>query len=137
MSNITSLSDFRTRRLVAERQSKEEALANEGRAAVDEVIGREQLEQRAMEFSARCAELDRARRSALDLLNRSAPGLAVIVGVASLLAADLTVDLLPVTWLLLVAVLAGLGWFASGIGRELKKSGRTPGLAQDSGELRR
>lgn len=134
MSNITSLSDFRTRRLDAARQSKEEALAEEARAAVVEAIGHEQHEQRAMEFSARSARLDEARKSALGHL-KHVPGVAVILGLASLAVADLTVDPLPVTSLLLVGGVAVLGWSASGIARELEKSGRTPESAQDPGAL--
>ena len=149
MSNIPSLSDFRTRRLDAARQSKKEALEQEARDAVAEVIGPKQYEQRAMYFSAKNAEmaeeldeqkkkadrLDGARKSALDHLLNRAPGLAVILGVASLVAADLTVDLLPVTSLLPVAGVAVLGWFASGVARQLEKPVPTPGLAQNSGAL--
>jgi hypothetical protein len=134
MSNITSLSDFRTRRLDAARQSKEEALKEEGRTAVAEVIGPEEHKQRAIEFSARNAKLDEARKSALDHLQH-VPGVAVILGLASLAVADLTVDPLPVTSLLLIGGVAVLGWSASGIARELEKSGRTPESAQDPGAL--
>jgi hypothetical protein len=122
MSNITSLSDFRTRRLDAARQGKETALAEEARAAVAEAIGPEQHEQRAIEFSVRNAKLDEARKSALDHL-KHVPGVAVILGLASLAVADLTVDPLPVTSLLLVGGVAVLGWSASGIARELQKVG--------------
>ncbi|MGQ3038899.1 MAG: hypothetical protein ACT6RB_15555 [Neoaquamicrobium sediminum] len=149
MSNITSLSQFRASRIECERQRREEALAAEALAAVREAIGPEQLEQRAMEFSAKNAEmakelneqkqkadrLDGARKSALDHLVKRAPVVAGIFGLASLVAADLTVDLLPVTSLLPVAGVAALVWFARGIARQLEKSGPMPGLAQHSGAL--